>query len=495
MEVKPISFGRRLAEQAALHPARVAITFVQSDGSEDLLDWAGLDAWANRAARLLASHGAGPGATVCIALPNSLEHFAAALGAWRCGACTLPMSPRMPAHEFDAMTGLLDRRLVIADREGATLDRAAVSALRGEGAISAAPLPDVIPHPGKAIGSGGSTGRPKIIMDPRPHARVPGEIGDLARIGFRSHDVQLVAGPLYHNTPFVWSHLGLFEGHHLVVLERFDAARCVDLIELHRCGFAFLAPTMMVRIARLPGIAERDLSSLHAVFQTAAACPAWLKRTWIGLVGPERVFEAYGSSEALGATRITGTEWLAHPGSVGRADPAVCDLRILDAELREVSAGTVGEVFFRPRCHPLPTYEYVGADPARSTPDGFAGVGDLGYVDEEGYLFLVDRRVDMIVTGGANVYTAEVEAALTEHPAVGDAAVIGLTDDEWGRRVHAVIEPAGAAPSEAELAAWLRQRLTPYKLPKSYEFVAALPRDPSGKIRRSAMVAEREGAR
>jgi bile acid-coenzyme A ligase len=218
---------------------------------------------------------------------------------------------------------------------------------------------------------------------------------------------------------------------------------------------------------------------------------------WIDLIGPERLIEAYGSSEAIGSTRITGADWLRHPGSVGRAEPAVCALRILDADLRDVPAGTIGEIFFHPANQTEPTYRYIGSPPAKSTPDGFASVGDLGYVDEDGYLFIVDRRVDMIVSGGANVYPAEVEAALTEHPAVTDAAVIGLTDDEWGRRVHAIVEAADSKspPTEAELSAWLRDRLSPYKLPKSYEIVGALPRDPSGKIRRSALVAERERER
>jgi bile acid-coenzyme A ligase len=497
MPDQPVSFGRRIADLAHAHPCATAITFARQDGTEDRLDWATLDRWANRVARLLATNGTGPGTMVCVGLPNSLEHYAATIGAWRCGACVLPLSPRMPDHEFDAITALLDRKIVVADRNGAILGHADIGALRHSGAHSDAALPDVTAHPGKAIGSGGSTGRPKIIVDPNPWARVPGRLSDLIAIGFRSGDVQLVAGPLYHNSPFSWSHYGLFEDQPLVVMERFDPARAVSLIERHCCAFMFLAPIMMLRIGRLPDIAARDLSSIHCVFQTAASCPPWLKRVWIDLIGPERLIEAYGSSEAIGSTRITGADWLRHPGSVGRAEPAVCALRILDADLRDVPAGTIGEIFFHPANQTEPTYRYIGSPPAKSTPDGFASVGDLGYVDEDGYLFIVDRRVDMIVSGGANVYPAEVEAALTEHPAVTDAAVIGLTDDEWGRRVHAIVEAADSKspPTEAELSAWLRDRLSPYKLPKSYEIVGALPRDPSGKIRRSALVAERERER
>lgn len=490
----PVSFGRRIADLARLHPEATAITLARQDGSEDPLAWATLDRWVNRVARLMAARGVGPATMVCVGIHNSLEHYIATIAAWRCGACVLPLSPRMPDHEFSGIVGLLDTRFVVADRDGADLAKAAITALRAGGAWSGDDLPDVTAHPGKAIGSGGSTGRSKIIVDPKPWARVPGEITDIARIGFRSGDVQLVAGPLYHNSPFTWSHYGLFEDQPLVVMERFDPARAVDLIERHRCAFMFFPPIMLLRISRLPDLATRDLSSIHMIFQTAAACPVWLKRFWIDRIGPEHLVEAYGSSEAIGQTQMGGVEWLAHPGSVGRPNPANCTMKILDPDFNEVPAGTVGEIFFRPLRHPEPTYRYIGSPPARATPDGYASVGDLGYADEEGYLFIVDRRVDMIVSGGANIYPAEVEAALTEHPAIADAAVIGLPDDEWGRRVHAVIETVDPAeiPAEADLAAWLRQRLTSYKLPKTYEFTPALPRDPSGKIRRSALVSERE---
>lgn len=491
MPGQPVAFGSRITELARAHPDTIAITLVRSDRGEEQLSWGALERWANRLARLFAASGVGRETMVVIGLPNCLEHYPVALAAWKCGACTLPLSARMPDHEFAQMMALLPRRFVVADRAGADLGRADVLAARDDERLEAAPLPEVTPHPGKAIGSGGSTGRPKIIVDPRPWARVPGELTGLFAIGFRPRQVQLVAGPLYHNTPFSWSHIGLFEEQRLVVMEHFDAALAVDLIERHRCNFMFLAPTMMLRILRLPDIGVRDLSSIESILQTAAATPIWLKRAWIDLVGAGKITEAYGSSEAAGHTRIRGDEWLLHPGSVGR--PENCELRILDADFQPLPAGEVGEIFFRPAAHPAPTYRYIGSAPAPTTPDGFIGVGDLGYVDEEGYLFLVDRRVDMVVTGGANVYPAEVEAALTEHPAVADVAVIGLPDEEWGKRVHAIIEPSdiGDPPDAAALAAWLRERLTPYKIPKSFEFVTALPRNAAGKIRRSALVAER----
>jgi bile acid-coenzyme A ligase len=289
----------------------------------------------------------------------------------------------------------------------------------------------------------------------------------------------------------MWSHLGLFEAHRLVLLERFDAARIVDLIERERINFSFLAPTMMRRLILLPDIETRDLSSIEAIFQTAAPCPPWLKRAWIDLIGGEKLYEGFGSTENVGMCRIRGDEWLEHPGSVGRALGS--DLKILDDDFNELPTGEVGEIYMRPHDTSQPTYEYIGSAPARTTPDGFASVGDLGFVDADGYLHLADRRVDLIISGGANVYPAEVEAALSEHPKLHDVVVIGVPDEEWGKRVHAIIAvPDGAEPVPvAELDAHCRSRLAAYKRPKSYEFVPELPRNEAGKIRRSALAAER----
>ncbi len=488
-----VSFGQRIADLARLHPATIAITLARQDASEDQLDFAALDRWANRVARLLAARGVGPASMVCIGIYNSLEHYAATYAAWRLGACTLPLSPRMPDIEFRGITELVAQRLVIADRPDADLRKADITALRDGGAWDDGPLPDITPHPGKAIGSGGSTGRSKIIVEPKPWARVPGELSLAFVAGLRTGQTQLVAGPLYHNSPFSWSHYGLFEDQHLVVMERFDAALAVDLIERHRCGFMFLAPTMMQRIVRLPDIERRDLSSIESVFQTAAPCPQWLKRRWMELTAPEKLVEGFGSSEAAGSCRIRGDEWLEHPGSVGR--PHHATLRILDEDLQEVPTGEVGEIFFRPDSHPEPTYYYIGSPPAKTTPDGFISVGDMGYVDAQGYLFLSDRRVDLIIRGGANIYPAEVEAALSEHPDVSDAVVVGIPHEELGKTVHAIVEPRPAAAiDEHALRDWMRVRLTPYKLPESYEFLSPLPRDPSGKIRRSALARERAEA-
>jgi bile acid-coenzyme A ligase len=480
---------------AKAHPDKPAIVFVPKEGHREHrhISWHDLDCASNQVARVMQIQGVDEQSMVVVGMWNRPEHYLATIAAWKLGALVLPLRGEMPANERDQILELGNPRLVVSDWDNVPYPNISPDdMLRRAQQQSPEILPDVIPNPGKSIGSGGSTGRSKIIVDPTPWARIPGEI-ELggADIGFRSEQVHLVAGPLYHNSPFTISHLGLFEDHTLIVMEKFDAATAVDLIEQYQVNFCFMAPTMMSRIVKLPGVTTRDFSSFQGMYHSAAPCPPWLKREWMSLLGPEKVFEAFGATEAVGATVIRGDEWLEHPGSLGK--PAGCDMKILDAEGNEVPSGDVGEIFMRPHTD-APTYQYIGSAPAKTTDDGFASVGDMGWVDKEGYLFLADRRVDLIITGGANVYPAEVEATLTEHPEVGDVAVIGVPDDDWGKRVHAVIQPRDylAPPSVAELDAHCRERLMSYKVPKSYEFTAELPRQPSGKIRRTAMVKERE---
>jgi bile acid-coenzyme A ligase len=286
--------------------------------------------------------------------------------------------------------------------------------------------------------------------------------------------------------------MGLFEDHTLVLMERFDATQFLDLVERYRAHFGFLVPTMMQRIARVPGVEARDFSSVQGFFHAGAPCPPWLKRSWIDLIGAEKLYEMYGATEGVGFTIIRGDEWLQHPGSVGR--PYNSELRILDGDGREVPPGEIGEIFTRFAFASILNYEYLGAAPATTTPDGFVSVGDMGWVDANGYLFLADRRTDLILSGGANIYPAEVEAALTEHAEIADVAVVGIPDDEWGQAVHAIVQPVNisAPPSVADLDRYCRERLTAYKAPKSYEFVERLPRNEAGKLRRSDLAKERE---
>lgn len=488
---EPISYGRRLSMLAAEHPNKAAIIFAPVEGPGRTMTWGELDRASNRVARLLEERGVNGRAMVVVGLPNWPEHYVATFATWKLGALVLPMRSSLPARERDQILEVGTPAVVVANWEDVAFPLLTTADLASADAYADTPHPDRIPHPGKSIGSGGSTGRSKIIVDPNPLAKVPLDFGVLGNAGLRPGQVQLIAGPLYHNSPFSWGHMGLFEDHTLVLMERFNAARAIDLIERHRVNFAFLAPTMMKRILDEPGGRERDFSSIEGIFQTAAPCPPWLKRAWIDLIGGEKLYEGFGSTEAIGHTTIRGDEWLLHPGSVGRP-PEDCEMRILDEEFSEVPQGEVGEIFFRLRKSD-PTYYYIGSPPVRTSPDGFMSVGDMGWVDEEGYLFLADRRVDLIISGGANIYPAEVEAALTEHPTVADVAVIGIPDDDWGKTVHAVVQPRDVtSPHDLrELDIHCRERLAAYKVPKSYEFVDALPRDDTGKIRRSTMATER----
>jgi bile acid-coenzyme A ligase len=221
--------------------------------------------------------------------------------------------------------------------------------------------------------------------------------------------------------------------------------------------------------------------------------PHALLHTWFDLLSPEQVVMAYGMTEQLGITALRGDEWLGHPGSVGRGFRDT-EVRILAGDGRVLGPGELGEIYLRA---PMSAgYRYIGGAAALpTTPDGFSTGGDMGYLDSEGYLYFADRRTDMIVTGGANVYPAEVESALVEHQGVADVVVIGLTDPQWGRRVHAVVQPVDPfdPPSEQEIIGFAKSRLARYKVPKSVEFVDEIPRTAATKVSRSAMIQARGG--
>jgi bile acid-coenzyme A ligase len=330
--------------------------------------------------------------------------------------------------------------------------------------------------------SGGSTGRPKLIIDLSPGEVDPTEPENGMQLG----GTTLVPGPLYHAGPFITAYQCLLSGGTAVVMPRFDAQKALELIEQHRVDWVLFVPTMMQRIWRLPEDerSEYDLSSIRRVMCTGAPSPAWLKRAWIGWLGPEKIWEAYGGSERIAGTVISGTEWLEHPGSVGKPT-ADRRLRVLDADGNECPPGQVGEIFMLPAKGPGTTYRYLGAE-TQATDDGWESLGDMGWLDEDGYLFMADRKTDMIVSGGVNVYPAEVEAALDAHPDVRSSAVIGLPDDDLGQRIHAIVDsPAGIL--EEELYFHLAKHLARYKIPRSYEIVKELLRDDAGKLRRSAL--------
>ena len=301
-------------------------------------------------------------------------------------------------------------------------------------------------------------------------------------------------GPLYHNAPFIVSHLSLFAGGRLTGMVKFDAEETLRLIARDRVQWVNFVPTMMHRIWALPESVRNsyDVSSLKIVFHMAAPMPPWLKENWIAWLGPERIYELYGGTERQGATIITGVEWLAHRGSVGKIGDT-SRLRIIGEDGNEVPTGETGEIYFLPNDGAGSTYHYLGAEPKRRA-DGWESLGDIGRLDADGYLYLGDRLADMILRGGANIYPAEVEAAVSAHPDVRQCVVVGLPDAELGQRIHAILELNEGKDAQAVadgMGEFLSQRLSRYKHPESFEAVAVAPRDDSGKVRRTLLRDER----
>ncbi len=485
-----VSYGRQVTLLAERHPEETAIVHVDPEGSERRVRWDELERRANQVARLLDQRGVAQGDTVVVALVNSAEHFFCTLAAWKLGATVLPLRWDLPPWERDRLLELARPAAVVGAWEDAAPGTVGLGDVASSASLSGDPVPDRVADPARSIATSGSTGRPKLIVTPGPGTMTLDPTASATdAMGVRDRATQLVISPLYHTNGFACLN-GLLAAQTLIVMERFDAALAADLIERHGVNTAITVPAMLQRMAEVPDVKERDFSSVDSILCGGAPLAPWVVREWIELVGPEHFFFSYGGTEGIGLAMVRGDEWLRHEGTVGK--PVGCEVRILDTDGRELTPGEIGDVFMR-REDETPTFAYVGAQAPRRTDDGFHTFGDMGWVDEEGYLYIADRRVDMIVSGGANVYPAEVEIALSEHEGVADVVVVGLPDREWGNRVHAIVEPLDAAhpPSAEELRGHCRARLAAYKVPKSVEVVGEIPRSAAGKVNRSALVAER----
>ncbi|WP_431873738.1 AMP-binding protein [Amycolatopsis sacchari] len=436
----------------------------------------------NRLARAYAERGAGFGDYVAIALPNGIEFYLAFFAALKVGAVPLPLSYRLPVVERQAILDLAKAALLVGVAEGEHPGYPALPAgFEPDASVSEEPLPEVVSPAWKAPTSGGSTGRPKIIRAGSGAEGSPAINQLLYR--YTPEDVQAVVAPLYHNSALGMSVGGLLLGQRLVVAKKFDAEDVLRLIGEHGVTWLMLVPTMMHRMYRLIEAGGRyDLSSIRVLLHLAAKCPEWLKEQWLELLGPEKVLEIYGGTESISITLITGEEWLAHRGSVGR--PWIGDMKVFDPDGNELPPGEVGEIYMKGAEGMGPSYEYVGAE-AR-TIGGWQTLGDLGWKDEDGYLYISDRRVDMIVSGGANIYPAEVENAIDQHPAVLSSVVVGLPDEDLGQRAHAIVQ-AEPGTTAREVLDFLADRLVRYKIPRSVEFTDQPLRDDSGKVRRSKL--------
>lgn len=474
----------------ALHAARLGADTIAIRIGEETLSWGELDLRAIRRARSLSARGVKQNDFVTLCLHNSCNFFEWTFAVWKLGATPHIVSPRTAVAEFEAMLNLAKPKIAVVSEYERLHHPCVVSADWGVDGAGAA-LPSAIARYWKAMSSGGSTGLPKVIVDHRTSAFDT----ESAYLRIRDGETVLNPGPLYHNAPFSVSHTALFKGGLLIGLPKFDAEASMRMIDKWKVTTVNFVPTMMHRMWRLPDEVKQqyDLSSLRNVWHMAAPMPAWLKETWIEWIGAENINEAYAGTEQLGATTINGVEWLAHRGSVGL--PKNCDLKVLDDQGQPVAPGIIGEIFLRP--HFLkPMFHYLGAETAENieTTTGFETLGDFGWVDDDGYLYLADRRTDLIISGGANIYPAEIENALIEHPLVRSAVVIGLPHEDLGSAAHAIIQPNDQAspPSQDDLVSYLTDKLVRYKIPRSFEFVDEDLRDDAGKVRRSKLKEERQ---
>jgi bile acid-coenzyme A ligase len=478
-----VSYAARLRDLALQRPEAPAVTCGPSTLTRSDLDRRS-DVLAVELRRL----GVGVGDMVTVALPNSVAWFVAAAATWKLGATLQPVNSRLPRRELEAVVALADPVVILgvdAPLAGRVCLPRDYRPPEVDGPIE---LPDVVSPAWKAPTSGGSTGRPKLIVSGDPGLIDPSVESALL---FSRDGCLVMPGPLFHNGPVVWSSLALLHGCHVVLLPRFDAEATLAALTAHRADVVYLVPTMMKRIWRLPEEVREgyDLSALRVVWHLAEPCPPWLKEAWIEWLGPERIYELYAGTEGQLRTVITGSEWLEHRGAVGR--PSGGEVEICDQDGKPLPVGQEGEIWLR-SSRKTPSYRYVGAE-ARARPGGWESLGDMGRLDEDGYLYLGDRSQDMILVGGSNVYPAEVEAALAEHEAVRSCAVIGLPDEERGNRIHAIVEVDVGRTSVDELLAFAADRLASYKQPRSIEFVDTALRDDAGKVRRSALRSERLG--
>lgn len=424
---------------------------------------------------------------VAVALPSGIEHVVTTIAAWKIGCVVVPVDPGLHANETDHIIETISPKIYVGalSHSPACVVLAPRDLTPGTSEVNP-PAPATEPR--SACATGGTQGRPRVIYRkrgwmfdadglPTEHERA---------MGFAPDQVHLVVTPLFHSGfGALYGALGL--GHQVVLVTRFIPSFVADCLERFSVNVIRLVPSMM-KLLLLPGtgITERDLSSIRAVHHGTAPCPPEVKRAWLELVGPERVFEGYSSQEQFAYIHIRGDDWLAHCGSVGR--PAPGTVAIVDDSGNEVPRGQVGRIFFHAPDSTGP--DYLGAgEQLPAWHDAYFSVGDHGYLDEDGYLFLKGRANDLINVGGVSVYPAEVEAVLLASPSVADACVVPRDHSVLGQVPHAVVVPA--VPAEAfswpEIDAHCRRSLSLHKVPQSGELVRALPRNEAGKLRRSAV--------
>lgn len=481
---------------ATIHPDKPAV--IMSDGSA-ILTYGALEERANRGAQLLRRLGINRGDSIAFWLPNCPEVFEVYWAGQRAGLYVTPIATPLTGAEAAYIIENSGTRLLVASSAIPGMadlshppDVTILSIEQWRAALDdqlATPIDDEAPgfH---MVYSSGTTGRPKGVRLPLPEGGVTDPhliaIQIQGRYGLGENDIYLSPAPLYHTAPLAYTTACHRLGATVVQMPKFEAEAAIAAIATHRITATQMVPTMFVRMLKLPEAARRahDLSSLRLVIHAAAPCPVPVKRQMIDWLGPI-LYEYYGGSEGNGSTGITSEEWLHKPGSVGRATWGT--LHICDEDGEELPPGREGIVYFEGGWN----FQYHGdAEKTRDSRNprhpNWSTLGDIGYVDADGYLFLTDRKSYMIISGGVNIYPQEVENLLITHPRVADAAVIGVPHPEFGEAVKAVVQPldpADATPAFAEeLIAFCRANLSPLKCPRSVDFDLALPRMDNGKL-------------
>ena len=487
---------------AAANPSKPAIILGESGR---VTTYAEFEAISNRVAQLVRSSGLKVGDTVAICLDNHPLYLPLAFGLERAGLIYVPVPYRLAVPElvyiledsgaqllfgFEGLALVLDEVLVLAPATR-QLRFGGTGALDLDTALAMMPpVPIADQRAGtEMLYSSGTTGRAKgvsIGLPANPAIDGPHSMADMNRnlFGYGTHTVYLSPTPMYHAAPLRFSMATLRLGGTVVVMEKFDAEAALAMIEKYRVTDSQWVPTHFIRLLALPEAVRRkyDLSSLKTAVHSAAPCPVPVKKAMIEWWG-RAVMEYYASSEAVGVTFIKSDEWLAHPGSVGRS--AIGVVHICDDNDNELPARSEGHICFETHR----TFNYHN-DPEKTrqayNKHGWIGVGDIGWLDEDGYLYLTDRKSFMIISGGVNIYPQEIENLIIMHPKVLDVAVIGAPDPDMGERVVAIVQPkdmADAGPAlAAEITEWLGPKLSRVKLPRQIDFRADLPREPTGKL-------------
>jgi len=502
--------ARAFAQTVAARPDAPAL--VDERGTTT---WKTFDARVDRLIHALRGAGLGAGDTVALLTENRREYFEVMAAGMHAGLAVVPVNWHWVARELayviddsDAAALVVDDRHLPVAVEAAAADESARCRLRVamtddapagfesyETLLAAAPAdePEEQTAGGPMFYTSGTTGFPKGVRTTLvPAGADPAVLVMLARavlglFGVPPDGVALLAGPAYHSAQWAFSMLPLVAGQTVVMRHRFDPAETLELIDRHRVTNVHLVPTQFIRLLKLPD-AERARfrgDSLVAAIHGAAPCPPEVKRRMLAWWGP-KITEYYGGTEGGFLTIITGEEWLRKPGSVGRATP-LAEILVVKEDGTLARPNEPGQIYFRSRTGADFHYH---KDPAKTEAahlePGVGTLGDVGYLDEDGYLFMSDRKIDMIISGGVNIYPAEIESVLVTHTAVADAAVFGIPHEEMGEEVKAAVELVpGATPSEAlaaELIAHVRRHLAGYKAPRSIDFEPALPRHPTGKL-------------